>query len=263
MTASPEEFGLGYRPGPGEPDLELREHISKAFLTAFAAGVTAPGLAAIPPSVDLRNYNGQNFITSVKNQGRCGSCVSFGTIAAVEACIQLEGDNPGSAIDLSEAHLFYCHAASDGCSCDTGWYIKSALNHLRNDGVVDDLCFPYTAGDQPCAPCKDAAQRLTKISNWTAIGSFDAMRAWLAESRGPLVTGFTVYADFYNYTSGIYRHTSGGQIGGHCVCVVGYDDVAQCWICKNSWGPAWGEQGFFRIGYGEVGIDATMWGVSP
>src|SRR5206468_3305820 len=47
----------------------------------------------------------------------------------------------------------------------------------------------------------------------------------------------------------------------HCVSVVGYDDVAGCWICKNSWGPGWGDRGFFRIAYGEVGIDASMWGV--
>jgi C1A family cysteine protease len=263
MTASPEQFGLGYRPGPGEPDLEIREHISKAFFAAFAAGITAPGIAALPSRVDLRNYNGKNFVTPVRNQGRCGSCVSFGSIAAVEATIQLKSDKPNSNIDLSEAHLFYCHAASDGCTCDTGWYVKSALNHFRADGVVGEPCFPYTAGDQPCSPCQDEAQQLTKISDWTAIASFDAMRSWLAESRGPLVTGFSVYADFYAYQGGVYRYTSGAFVGGHCVCVVGYDDTAQCWICKNSWGQAWGEKGFFRIGYGEVGIDATMWGVSP
>jgi hypothetical protein len=39
------------------------------------------------------------------------------------------------------------------------------------------------------------------------------------------------------------------------VTIVGYDDGQQCWICKNSWGPGWGESGFFRIGYGECGID--------
>jgi hypothetical protein len=43
--------------------------------------------------------------------------------------------------------------------------------------------------------------------------------------------------------------------------VVGYDDVAQCWICKNSWGAGWGDHGFVRIGYGECGLDAEMWAV--
>jgi C1A family cysteine protease len=37
---------------------------------------------------------------------------------------------------------------------------------------------------------------------------------------------------------------------------VGYDDPNGCWICKNSWNTTWGEQGFFRIAYGECGIES-------
>jgi C1A family cysteine protease len=43
------------------------------------------------------------------------------------------------------------------------------------------------------------------------------------------------------------------------VSVVGYDDATGCWICKNSWGAGFGEGGFFRIAYGNCGIDAEMW----
>jgi C1A family cysteine protease len=49
--------------------------------------------------------------------------------------------------------------------------------------------------------------------------------------------------------------------GGHCICVVGYSDTDSCWICKNSWGTGWGESGFFRIRYGDCGIDSAMYAV--
>jgi hypothetical protein len=65
-----------------------------------------------------------------------------------------------------------------------------------------------------------------------------------------VLTGFTVYTDFLYYESGIYRHTTGVVEGGHAVAIVGYDDEEQCWIIKNSWGPNWGENGFFRIAAG-------------
>jgi C1A family cysteine protease len=64
-----------------------------------------------------------------------------------------------------------------------------------------------------------------------------------------------VFEDFRAYRSGVYEHVVGKEIGLHAVCIVGCDDEAGCWIVKNSWSPAFGENGFFRIKYGECCID--------
>jgi len=65
-----------------------------------------------------------------------------------------------------------------------------------------------------------------------------------------------------SYKTGIYVHTTGSRQGGHAIKVVGYGkDKASglsYWICANSWGPNWGESGYFRIAYGECGIDSTV-----
>ena len=95
---------------------------------------------------------------------------------------------------------------------------------------------------------------------------FDWMRRVLSASdrksvlaaKGPMVAGLAVYDDFYSYTGGVYRVTSQTLVGYHAVCVVGYDDAQQCWVCKNSWGAGFGEAGNFRIGYGESGVDTDF-----
>ena len=50
-------------------------------------------------------------------------------------------------------------------------------------------------------------------------------------------------------------YVTGDAVGYHCILIVGYDDAEKAWICKNSWGTGWGDKGYFRIGYGECGID--------
>jgi len=69
---------------------------------------------------------------------------------------------------------------------------------------------------------------------------------------GPIVATFYVYSDFYSYRSGVYSYATGTYQGAHAVLTVGYDDVNQCFIVKNSWGTGWGEAGFFKIAYSEV-----------
>ena len=75
---------------------------------------------------------GANYLTPVKNQGNCGSCVSFGTVAAVEGRMRRQRNDPNLAVDYSEAHLFYCHARSEGRNCDNGWWPDRALNAFRD-----------------------------------------------------------------------------------------------------------------------------------
>jgi C1A family cysteine protease len=93
------------------------------------------------------------------------------------------------------------------------------------------------------------------INGYTNLtGNVAKIKEWLT-TKGPVCAAFVVYQDFFNYKDGIYKHVSGGEAGGHCVTIVGYNDNPGYWICKNSWGTGWGMQGFFNIAYGQCGID--------
>jgi C1A family cysteine protease len=261
LSEEEKRLRTGYVPGPTEPSLQQREHLARANLAMHAA--LAAIETAYPASYDLRNVNGANFISPIRDQGFCGSCVSFGTCATVEATMRVSKNDPNLNVDFSEAHLFYCYAQSQGRTCggpNGGWWPSAALDAFKNSGVADEACYPYVAGDQACTGlCSDWQSRVTKISDWHAMTSPADMKTWIS-TRGPLIACYTVYDDFYSYKSGIYHNVvQSPNPGGHCVSIVGYDDNQQYWICKNSWGPTWGESGFFRIAYGEVGIDGTMW----
>jgi len=151
----------------------------------------------------------------------------------------------GKQLSLSEAHLFFCNG---GC-CDLGWEIVPALDSARNGvGLEEDLPYSPTAACEPIPPA-------------LAITHYAAHEATLARkravARGPVVGGLEVFEDLLAYERGIYRHVAGTESEGHAVCVVGYDDGLGCWIAKNSWSASFGEQGFFRIAYGECGIDTS------
>jgi C1A family cysteine protease len=211
--------------------------------------------AAPPRSFDYRNIGGQNYVTAIRDQGQCGSCVAFGTLGAMEATISRQKKQNNPTLYLSEADLFFCYGRAAGATCGTGWWPDQALPHCVNPGIVDNGCFPYTDHDQACNRCADWQRRLTKIKSFAKLSSQSAMKDWLYNS-GAVVGCFHVYQDFFYYSSGVYRHVTGSLAGGHCVAIIGYDDANQCWSCKNSWGPGWGEHGFFRIAYGQCGIDS-------
>jgi C1A family cysteine protease len=242
---------LGYAPGPGEPTPEQREQIASANRSQGVAS------AAYPASFDLRNVDGKNFITPIRDQGACGSCVAFGTVATIEGTARFQKRDPNFAIDLSEAQLFYCMARSQGRNCGNGWWVPPAMDVVRDQGLADEACYPYTAGDQNCSNlCSDWQNRVTKTTSWHQIGNPSDIKTWVS-TKGPVGACFNVYDDFFAYTGGVYHHVTGSLAGGHCVSIVGYNDSGGYWICKNSWNTGWGESGFFRIAYGECGIDAV------
>ena len=213
----------------------------------------ATGSLQLSASFDWRNLNGQNYVSPVKNQGSCGSCWAFGTVAPLEAKLLISG---GELADLSEQYLVSCN--NNGWSCSGGWwahdyhYNKKASGELEAGSVLESI-FPYTASNSACNPPHAHYQ---KIENWKYVGSsfgvpsVEALKYAIA-TYGPVAAAVCVGSAFSNYHSGIFsidekNVCKTGQVN-HAVVLVGWDDATETWIMKNSWGPGWGESGYMRI----------------
>ena len=248
---------LGVRPPPGEPTIdEIEQRVESMKESLKAEMLTAVGA---PAAYDLRNVGGYNFVTPIKDQKGCASCVGFGTTATVESRLRVQRGDPNLAVDLSEAHLFLCLGRATGASCSSGWWPANAYDAFQKTGATEETCYPYDLGlsKLDCSGlCSDWANRVTKITGYTDLTGKPAdIKNWVS-TKGPVSACLIVYNDFFSYKSGIYKHVSGGQAGGHCVTIIGYNDNPGYWICKNSWNTGWGEQGFFNIAYSECGIDS-------
>lgn len=230
------------------PDIPFRKEVKSI------SNAPAVFLPAFDTGVDWRTKNGGK-VSPVKDQGACGSCVSFGTIGLLESMALIEKN---TLLDLSEADLHFCSSHQANCN---GWYPSFALQSVKSSGVCDEERFPYASafhnGLPACIIAADHAHHLYKItsSSWYI---FDAMRKNYLTQHGPLVACMDVYDDFFSYGGGVYHHVSGKKVGGHCILVVGYSETNRCWICKNSWNTTWGDAGFFQIAYGECNIDGIL-----
>ncbi len=205
----------------------------------------------LPASFDWRSHEGRNWMTGVKNQGSCGSCWAFGTVGQWEASINIALDSAEYDLNLSEQQLNSCDTRNSGCSGGT-----FAAVYLRDVGVFDESCFPYSHSDEDCDHrCVDWEDRIY-YRMWSYTSTFawgdDAIdRIKAVVIQNPTYTSMDVYSDFYGYDSGVYEHTTGGYEGGHGIVIVGWDDADSCWIAKNSWGGGWGMSGYFKIRYGD------------
>src|SRR4051812_6353002 len=83
-------------------------------------------------SLDWRNVNGINWLGPVMNQGNCGSCVAFSTVATLEAQTAISAGAPWLRATYSPEMLFMC----GGASCETGWMPDDAADFLQHTGIV-------------------------------------------------------------------------------------------------------------------------------
>ena len=140
---------------------------------------------------------------------------------------------------------------------------QSTWAFFQKEGIVEEQCFPYSSGQgkvEACiTQCKNGDPwKPYKVSSYSTFSNINAIKEELSKN-GPIHTGFQCYSDFMNYKGGIYKHVSGTLRGGHAVVFVGYgvEDGVNYWICQNSWGPNWGESGYFRIQMGDCNIDVN------
>jgi len=207
-----------------------------------------PVPAILPPTVDLRPI-----CAPVEDQGRLGSCTANALVGALEF---LEKKDRRPFADLSRLFIYYGERVLEHTvTSDSGAQIRDGIKTLKKQGVCSEKTWPYVISKfaaKPSPACYREAL-LHQITSYQRIATLDQMRACLAEGF-PFVFGFTVYEGFESQqvaaTGKVEMPLPGERVlGGHAVVAVGYNDSQQRFWVRNSWGTAWGLQGYFTLPY--------------
>jgi KDEL-tailed cysteine endopeptidase len=97
--------------------------------------------AALPSSL---NYNTLGYVTSIKNQGSCGCCWAFASVATYESWLLMMGHNIGLSEEAS-LECTYLYAVGRRMSDCTEGYITDAMDYLAKVGSVLRSSYPYLA----------------------------------------------------------------------------------------------------------------------
>jgi C1A family cysteine protease len=225
------------------PDLpDARDHLYAAppeFLTA------------LPPGVDLRDRCPKE----VYDQGQLGSC----TANAIAAAFEFEQLKQGVQDFMpSRLFIYYNERVVEGTvDSDSGAMIRDGIKSVSKQGVCREDEWKYAVSaftQKPPDQCyTDALQH--QVTSYQRIPRvLNQMKGCLAHGF-PFVFGFSVYESFESEDvarTGVVPmpNTATEQLlGGHAVLAVGYDDAAQRFVVRNSWGEGWGMGGYFTMPY--------------
>jgi C1A family cysteine protease len=236
------------------PDLpDQRDHVYSAPL---------PKLGPLPARVDLRKQ-----CPAVYDQGQIGSCTANAIAGAIEFDLLKQ-----KAADFTPSRLFIYYNERNmehTVTTDSGAQIRDGVKSVNKLGVCPETEWPYAAtpadpNTNVWPPGAKPAQRPTPGCYKDALNhqvvSYQRVNTDLAQMKGclaagyPFVFGFTVYDAFESAAvakTGVLNMPASTEkvVGGHAVLAVGYDDVAQRFIVRNSWGAKWGQKGYFTIPY--------------
>ncbi|KAH0576217.1 Cathepsin B [Spironucleus salmonicida] len=197
----------------------------------------------------------------VKDQLSCNAGWAFTNILTFAAVRCITGVDAAHT-SYSFQEMISCDAHAYGCQHG---FTSYGSDYLVKSGVSTERCVGYVSGltgDSGKCPtrCDDGSRMPAKAKSDGEVKVVGEHSMLLQLLKAPLVAEIEIYEDFLYYASGVYEHTVGELIGFQGVQIVGWgaEGETRFWIVKNSWGEAWGEQGFFKIvrGANEAGIES-------
>jgi len=254
----PEEYGRGLL--EPLPEFRVDEDSERYFETVRSLNRAVPSSYSSVAKGD---------VSSVKSQGKCGSCAAFASMAAIETCFKRVTGVFGDYAEQQFVDGAYGYEGAKGCDgAAPHAYLKWAAkkNPLRNQGsgFPHENMRPY-ANTEPSygSMTQQTYNQGAKITDvyYKYDSDEDLLQKMVAEN-GAVVTGVSAYGPFQQYAGGIFAGCPSGAKVDHAVTVVGYgsENGEKYWLIKNSWGEDWGEKGFIRLkrGVGMCGVGGTI-----
>jgi len=212
-----------------------------------SSGVVSTNDVAAETSLSKFEIDYSEHMMPVRDQGQEGSVVGMACAAALEYQIF---KSTGENVAISPRYIYnMVRKRENTLYSDAGAQMNDAFDFLVNNGAVDESAWPYKPGEftnePPAAVAKAKRYYITKTLKLDSETNII-----IALRDGPVVVGITIYNSF---TVGESANTTGlismpGKddfiLGGHAICIVGFDSQKQLFKFKNSWGPKWGDQGY-------------------
>lgn len=205
---------------------------------------------AIPNKYSLRAKMGP-----VYDQGQLGSCTANALCGLIQYLLPKAVNN--SFFNGSRLFLYYNERKLEGTiNQDSGAYLHTGIATLKQFGICPETDWPYDILKYSFLPPSISYTNALKRKVLTAYGipmNITSMKQAIFKGL-PFVIGIVVFSSFESEEvsktgvvpmPGINEQT----LGGHAVLCIGYDDTTRRFLCKNSWGPNWGDKGYFTIPY--------------